>query len=84
MTLPERREGRLSAVGNFRLLTVGVTLWRSFKCIAVDAREFGDRYRGLNGWNVEAVTRVGPPAKKGEVDGGGNDLKIKSKNHIER
>jgi hypothetical protein len=32
----------------------------------------------LKGWNVDAVTRVGPPAKKGDVDGAGKDLHEKS------
>jgi hypothetical protein len=36
-----------------------------------EARLFGDRYRGLKGWNFEDVTRDTPPAEK---DGAGNDL----------
>ncbi len=77
--LPKRRDGRSLLVGRFRLVTDGVTLRRRFKLSATVARVFGDRYRGLNGWNVDAVTRVGPPAKKGDVDGAGNALR-KNKN----
>lgn len=50
-------EGRVPRVG-----LVGVTLRRAFIFAAVVARVFGERYRGLNGWKVEAVARVGPPA----------------------
>lgn len=56
-----------------------MTLRRAFKLAAVVARLLGERYRGLKGWNVEDVARVGPPAKNGEVDGGGNDLNEKKR-----
>ncbi len=40
---------------------------------------FGDRYRGLNGWNFDEVTRVTPPGEKGEPGDAFNDFLKKSK-----
>ncbi len=46
-------------------------------------RLFGDRYRGLNGWNFDEVTRVTPPGEKGEPGGAFKDLLKKNWNEIQ-
>lgn len=47
----------------FGLEAEGVTLRDALGLVE---RFVGDRYRGLNGWNFEEVTRVTPPGENGE------------------
>ncbi len=68
------RESRLVVVG---LVFDDVVFRGSFWF--VDRLLVGDRYRGLNGWNFDEVTRVTPPGEKGEPGDAFNDFLKKSK-----